>query len=277
VVLLLGAVRAAAGVSDAQSPQEPEPPAGPAEPPPKTATGEVIDETTLQAHRTPFEVLSERLVGTASRAVRYDWRKATVQFAVQGSQLLELNNFNSTRFGGSIRVPVSSLVVELGVSWVFTWGSDASDTLSLTPYRQSGRPRRLELDLLLGYPLAEGVTTPRWGAPTTELVFLINAGLRARWYGHELDNTPGGEAAAALFSPKLSDRQVTNLEYERLPGMEIDRSRYDVMLGLSLAVYFQNGAFISPRVLVSPPLLSGLSGSKMYFWFDLAMALGWSF
>ncbi|MBK7861841.1 MAG: hypothetical protein IPJ65_25135 [Archangiaceae bacterium] len=250
----------------------------PAESPKTTATGAVIDESTLQAHRTPFEVLSERMIGTASRAVRYDWRKANVQLELHGSQLLELNNFNSLRFGGALRVPVGSLLVELGASWVFLWGSDASNKLSLTPYRQAGRPRRLEVDLLLSYPLAEGVTTPRFSfIPPTELVFMVSAGLRARWYAHELDKMKTEQAMGALFAPRLFDQAVSNLEYARLPGMEIDRSRYDLLVGFSLVVYFQNGAFLAPRVTVSPPVFSGIAQSTMGFWFDLQMALGWSF
>ena len=278
---LLGAGTAVAGVTDAPAPASAPAPAPAAEATPeprRTANGDVIDESTLQSHRTFFEALSERLVGVASRAVRYDWRKATVEVAVTGSQLLELNNFNSTRAGLALRAPLSGLMIEFAFTYVYTWGSVASEQLSRTPYRQPGRPSRFEADLILGYPLAEGVTTPRFGfVPPTQLVFLVNAGLRYRYYPHELDNMPANEAIGQFFAPKLSDKEVANLEYLRLPGMQIDRSRYDVLAGFSLAVYFQNGAFIAPRLMFAPPVLSGLSGSSMTFWWDLTLSLGWSF
>lgn len=278
VLGVLCAAPAFAGVSDAPEPAAAPAPAAAEPPVAKTATGDVIDESTLQSHRSPFEALSERMVGVASRAVRYDWRKANVEFAVTGSQLLELNNFNSARIGGAVRVAVSSLMVEFSVSYVHAWGSDASEKLSLTPYRQAGRPRRVEADLVLGYALAEGVTTAKFGfLPPTQLVFLVNAGLRYRYYPHELDKIPTGEAIGTFFAPKLSDKEVNNLEYARLPGMQIDRSRYDLLVGFSLAVYFQNGAFISPRLMFSPPVFSALTGSSLVVWWDLGLSLGWSF
>ncbi|MBL8952549.1 MAG: hypothetical protein JNK82_17350 [Myxococcaceae bacterium] len=267
-----------AGVSDAPEPAAPAQPEAPADAPPETtASGDVIDETTLQSHRTPFEVLSERMIGQTSRAVRYDWRRSTVQVAVSGSMLLELNNFNSARIGGVLRAPVSGLLVEVGLHYVGVWGSDASTKLSLTPYRQAGRPRRFELDLLAGYALGEGVTTPRWSfIPATELVFMVHLGVRARWYEQELDDTKWDAALGNFFSPRLSDHQVQNMESYRVPGMEIDRTRYDLLMGFSFSVYFQNGAFISPRIMSTTPFVL-LNPSGLSWWWDLTLQLGWSF
>ena len=276
-LFLLCAAPVNAGVTDAAPPEPPAPAEAPALEPQRTVNGDVIDETTLQSHRTFFEALSERMIGVASRAVRYDWRKATVELAVTGSQLLELNNFNSSRIGLAVRAPLGGLMIEFAFAYVHTWGSVASDQLSRTPYRQAGRPSRFEADLLFGHALAEGVTTPRFGfIPPTELVFLVNAGLRYRYYPHELDNTPTDQAIGTFFAPKISDREVQNLEYARLPGMQIDRSRYDLLVGFSLALYFQNGAFIAPRVMFAPPVLSAIAGSSMTFWWDLSLSLGWS-
>ncbi len=276
--VVLAAAPAFAGVTDAPEPEAaPQQPA-PGEPPPeKTAAGDVIDETTLKAHRTPFEVLSERMIGQASRAVRYDWRKSTVQVAASASLLFELNNFTSGRLGGVIRAPLSGLLIELGVSYVNVWGSDSSFKLSLTPYRQAGRPRRFELDLMAGYALAEGVTTPRLSfIPATELVFMLHLGVRARWYEKELDNTQWDKALGNFFSPRLSDHQVENMEGIRMPGMEIDRTRYDLLVGFSFSVFFQNGAFISPRLMSTTPFVL-LSQSGLGFWWDFTLQLGWSF
>lgn len=278
MVVLLCAAPALAGVTDAPAPeaqpQQPQPAEPEAE---KTAAGDVIDETTLKSHRTPFEVLSERMIGQASRAVRYDWRRSTVQLAVSGSYLLELNNFNSGRLGGAVRAPLSGLLIEAGLHYVGVWPSDASNKLSLTPYRQAGRPRRFELDLIAGYALAEGVTTPRWSfIPATELVFMVHLGVRARWYEKELDDTAWDAALGNFFAPRLSDKQVQNMEDLRLPGMEIDRNRYDVLLGFSFSVFFQNGAFISPRLMSTTPFVL-LSQAGLGMWWDFTLQLGWSF
>lgn len=268
---------AIAGVSDAPEVEPPKPNVE-APPVPRTANGDEIDETTLKSHRTAFEALSERFIGVASRAVRYDWRRANFEVAVTGSQLLELNNFNSARIGASLRAPVVGLMLELAITYVHTWGSAATDQLSRTPYRQAGRPSRLEADLMLGYALAEGVTTPKFGfIPATELVFLVNAGFRYRYYPHQFDNMPGDQALGAFFSARLTDKEVENLEYARLPGMGIDRTRYELLLGFSLALYFQNGVFLAPRIMFAPPLFATVAQSTMTFWWDLTMSIGWSF
>ena len=80
----------------------------------------------------------------------------------------------------------------------------------------------------------------------------------------------------AFFSPRLNDKQVENLEYARLPGMQIDRTRYDLLVGFSMAIYFQNGVFFSPRVTLAPPVFSAAAGSTMSWWWDLSLSLGWS-
>jgi hypothetical protein len=160
---------------------------------------------------------------------------------------------------------------------VFAWGSDSSEKLALTPYRQAGRPARIEADLMLGYPLIEGVSTPRFSfIPALEMVFFVNLGLRYRYYPHELDKMATGTAVTAFFAPQLSDTEVNNLEYERLPGMAIDRTRYDLLGGLSLCIYFQNGFFFMTRYLASVSF-GGVTGPGISIWWDLSESVGWSF
>jgi hypothetical protein len=243
-----------------------------------TDSGNGQEDTTLDRYRTPFEVLTERMLGTASRAVRFDWRQTRVGVGLVGSQLLELNNFRSTRLGGFVRMPIKGFLGDIAITRVFTRGSESTEKLALTPYRQSGRPSRFELDLNLGYPLAEGVTTARPGFfPATELVFSANAGLRYLFYPGSLAGASFRDTAGSLFAPTLSELEIENLESTRLPGMQLERARYSLLTGLSLDVYFQSGGFLSPRVLIALPLLSGATQSGLGWWWELSFGAGWAF
>ena len=246
-------------------------PVTPKPPPPKE------EDTTIDRYRTPFEVLAESTIGVASRSVLFDWRKATVGFGVVTSALLELNNFYSMRVGGFVRIPTGNLTAELAVTRVITWGSDSSEKLSLTPYRQSGRPSRIEFDINLAYALLEGVGTPRLGLiPTAELVFSVNVGFRYLYYPGALGTANAGQVLEAIFAPKLQEREIVYLERERLPGMQIDRGRYGLMAGFSLDLYFRTGIFLEPKVMLGLPVLSGMTNSSLGWWWELSMSLGWA-
>ncbi|MBI5543499.1 MAG: hypothetical protein HY901_06390 [Deltaproteobacteria bacterium] len=230
----------------------------------------------LERYRTPWEALSERLIGTASRAVRFDWRQKTLGLGLLGGPLLELNNFSSAQAGAFVRVPLGVVMGDLAITRVFTWGSQSTDQLALTPYRQAGRPSRFDLDFNVALPLAEGVVTARPGFfPPTELVFSLDAGLRYSFYPGGFGGMGFGDVVKALFSPGLSDQERANLEDERLPGMEVDAARYNLLVGGSLDIYFQSGGFIAPRVMVAVPVLSGLSKSGLGWWWELTLGLGW--
>lgn len=252
-------------------PQKKEPePQKKEEPPPEEAP----EDKTLEGSRTPFEVLNERMIGVASRAVRFDWRKKRLGIGLIGSQLLELNNFNSARFGALVRSPLGSFMGELAITRVVTWGSASSDKLALTPYRQTGRPSRLELDLNVGYPLAEGVATARPGFfPATELVFSASAGLRYVYYPGALSGASVSQVAGALISPSLSAREQENLESKLSPGMQLDKGRYNLLTGFDLDVYFQSGGFLSPRAMIALPI----TGSDLGLWWELTFSAGWMF
>ena len=56
-------------------------------------------EDPLRRHRTEFDVLLDRTIGTASRPSAFNWRRTAFQVAGTGSFLAELNNFNSGRVG----------------------------------------------------------------------------------------------------------------------------------------------------------------------------------
>ncbi len=246
-----------------------------AQPPPEGKLAPKQEDTSIERYRTPFQVLSESTIGLASRAVLFDWRKSTVAAGLTTGALLELNNFYSTRLGGFVRMPVGNLTAELAVTRVFTWGSDSSEKLSLTPYRQSGRPSRIELEVNLAYALLEGVGTPRLGLlPSAELVFSIDVGFRYLYYPGALGKANAGQVVEAIFAAKISERELDYLERERLPGMQIDAGRYGLLAGFALDLYFRTGIFLEPKVMLAIPVLSGLSGSRLGWWWELSMALG---
>lgn len=233
-------------------------------------------DSSIERYRTPLEALTERMIGSASKSVRFDWRKSRLGFGLFGSELLERNNFGSARLGAFLRRPLGSLMGEVGLTRVFTWGTESSDLLALTPYRQSGRPSRLELDLNLGYPLAEGVVTsvPSF-LPAAELVFSASAGVRYLFYPGALGGADFLDLAKALLAPRLTDRELGALEAARLPGMQVDPARYGLMGGLSLDIYFQPGALISPRALFAVPLFSSVNQTRLGLWWELTLGLGW--
>jgi len=169
----------------------------------------------------------------------------------------------------------SGLYLDLGLTKVFTHGSESSDILARTPYRQPGRPSRFEFDLGVGYPLAEGVVTAWPGFfPATELVLSATAGFRYLYYPGALHGAKFTQAARAVFSPSLTDREQGNLDSKRPPGMAVDPGRYGVLLGLATDIYFHNGLFATPRVLAAVPLLSAMTQTHLGYWWELSLGLG---
>lgn len=242
---------------------------------PKPEEPKEIDES-IAKWRNPLDALAESNIGLASRAVLFDWRRSTVGFGFVGSALLELNNFSSWRAGGFVRIPVGNLQVEFAVTRAVTNGSQSTALLSLTPYRQSARPTRMEFDLNASYALFEGVGTPRLSLiPAAELVLQLNLGFRYLYYYNALGTANFGQVLEAVFSPRLTQRELDYLEKERLPGMQLDPGRYNLLLGFQLDLYFRTGVFLAPRVMVALPLLSGASGSSLGWWWELSMMAGW--
>lgn len=235
-------------------------------------------EDPLSDYRTPFDVLAKRTIGTTSKPVEFNWRRTTVQVAAIGDHLFELNNFNSLRSGALTRFPSGGLIYELGLTYVWVWDTPSSELLAFTPYRQPGRPDRLELDFNVGIPLAEGVVTtaPRW-FPAVELVFNAYAGVRYLIYPGAFDGMKVSAAARAVLSPTLSQEERDNLEERRLDAMEVDSGRYGLMMGVGNDIYFKQGVFVSPRVMFSLPLLAAATETELLWWADLSIAIGVAF
>lgn len=234
----------------------------------------------LEDYEAPVDVLTERMIGVASRAVRFDWRRKWMGFGATGGELLELNNFRSRRIGASARRPYGSVMGDMALTWVETESSPSSQKLALTPYRQVGRPSRLELDVNAGYPLAEGVATSRPGRfPATELVFSAQAGLRYLHYPGAIrgaDVRQVGEVqelARSIVTPSLTSHEIRYLEDKRPGGMKVDRARYNLLTGLGADVYFHSGGYVAPRAMIALPV----TGSGLGLWWELSLDAGWMF
>lgn len=232
-------------------------------------------EDPLSPYRVRFGALVERSIGTTSVPVEFNWRRTHVQLAATGSFLTELNNFNVLRGGLLVRMPSDSLMIEFGASYSESWESPSSRQLALTPYRQPGHPDHLEIDFAVGVPLAEGAVTtaPRF-FPAVQLVLNGYAGIRYLVYPTGFAGLRPGQVARALLSPTLSDAEIDNLDDARLPAMQVDSGRYGVLVGLGDDLYFKSGLFVSPRVMVAVPLLAPASGTELYVWADMSLAVG---
>jgi hypothetical protein len=263
--------------------EEEEEPGGPSESE-SESEDEDEDETepelddTLSRYRTPFAVLAEQSIGTTSRPVEFNWRRTTVQIAATGNHLFELNNFNSLRSGGMARVPLEKAIFEIGVSYVWVWDTPSSELLALTPYRQPGRPPRIEVDLTVGFPVAEGLVTtfPRL-FPAAELVFSAYASLRYIVYPTGFKGMKAREVAAALVSPTITGTEVSNLDDARLDAMEVDSGRYGMMVGFGNEIYFKQGIFFLPRAMFAVPIFAPVTETELYFWADLSLSIGVAF
>ncbi|MEL6548161.1 MAG: hypothetical protein AAFQ82_26275, partial [Myxococcota bacterium] len=196
----------------------------------------------------------------------------------QVSQLSELNTFRSGRYGLLLRTPLGrSLLGELGLSYVRTTSTQSSETLALTPFRQAGRPSRLEVELNLSLPLAEGVVTtlPSF-VPPLEMVFSLTTSLRYAYYRGSQNGLSLRRSFSNAFRPSLTQQELDNLESRRLGGMVIDPARFALMAGFTQDIYFSSGAFISPRAMLNIPL-GGITETTLSFWWEISVAAGWTF
>ena len=265
VALMLGVARAEDG--DA-------PPAETSE----TGETEGAAEDVLSRHRAPFDVLVEQAIGSTSVPVEYNWRRTKVQVAATGNHYFELNNFNSLRAGGMVRLPSDSMLFEMQVSRVWVWDTPSSELLAYTPYRQPGRPSRMELDINVGFPLAEGVVTvfPRW-FPSVQMVLNAYGGLRYLLYPAGFSGMRVRDIGSAIFTPTLSAAEQANLDALRLDAMQLDPARYGLMFGMGNDFYFRQGLFFSPRAMFALPVLAPATQTNLLFWAEFSLSVGVAF
>ena len=177
-----------------------------------------------------------------------------------------------------VRIPGQRTILELGLSYAEVWDTPSSFSLALTPYRQPGRPSRLEVDAALALPLAEGVVTtfPRF-FPAVQLVFNGYVGFRYIVYPKGWPGMQPGQVAAAIFSPTMTEIEIENLDDERLSAMLVDPGRYGLMLGFGNDIYFEQGFFVSPRIMMAIPLLAPATQTEMLTWAEFSLAIGMAF
>lgn len=114
---------------------------------------------------------------------------------------LELKTFANLRGGVLLRRPVGDVLLELGFSRAVSGDTSASRQPRVTPYRQSGRPSRMELELGVALPVAEGVVTSRARfIPAMELTFNVYDSVRYLLYPVAQDGMSVGQALGTRFS-----------------------------------------------------------------------------
>ena len=238
----------------------------------------VIDDSTLEDHRTALQALNEHFLGTASRPVRFDWRKANVMFVGRLTEVIERNTFGQWQVGVMARKAFGDILVDGGVNAFFATDTDSSRQLALTPFRQAGRPNHFQLEANVGYAVAEGVVTPVLGfLPPAELALVAWGGARYLVYPASFTGTGSfTDVAASLVSPQLSEGEIIRLENSGPAGMQIDRARVHALVGASLDVYLQPGVIIAPRAMVALPLLAPVTGTALGFFWELGISVGYA-
>lgn len=224
----------------------------------------------------PFQTLVDRSLGQTGRAVLFDWRKSAVLAEAVVGELLELNNFRSTRFGIGARWPGRSWIFGAHAAYVWARETPSSRLVALTPYRQAGRPSRFELDASFELPLAEGVATIRSGwFPSIELVLAGEGRIRYLVYPTSFRVEKGFALARALIKPRLGAAELEGLREFRLGGMQVETPRYNTLLGLRLDAYLADGMSFQQGALLAVPLNASASGLR--WWWELRFGMGYAF
>jgi hypothetical protein len=231
----------------------------------------------LEPHRARVEALNEHFLGSAARAVRFDWRRSPAILGVAASEVIERNTFGQLRFGGVARKAFGDLLGEVSVHYAHAIATPSSDTLALTPFRQAGRPPHLELEVDVGYAIAEGVVTPitSW-IPPAEMALVAWAGARYLVYPEGWIGRPITDVGLEIVSPQLSEAEILKIEGNALDGMLVDPARLHTLVGLSLDVYFQPGVVLSPRAMVAVPVLAPVTATQLGFFWELGLTVGYA-
>lgn len=235
-------------------------------------------DASIESQRAPLDAVSEHFLGSTSRAVRFDWRRRTVTVGVLGSEVLERNTFGTFRVGASGRKAFGDVMVEAAVTYFHPVATEASEQLSLTPYRQAGRPWHLEIDVNAAYPLAEGVVTPVVDlVPPAELAFFVIGGVRYLFYPRSFVDQKPLDTLTDLALPALTAEELRGIEPSATPAMLVDTARYHTLVGLMLDASFQPGVVVSPRALIALPVLAPVTGTRLGLWWELSLFVGFAF
>jgi hypothetical protein len=222
----------------------------------------------------PFRQLSERIVGTASKSVRFDWRKKEYGLALQAGQPVEYNNFDSVRLGTSLFFPSDLFNGRLALSKVFVVSTSSSRDLNRMPYRQLGRPSRWELEAGFFIPMAEGVVTIRPSfIPPAQMVFSLAADVRYFIYTESYRDESAGTIFKRIFKPILNDTERRKLEQTAPGSMRVDGARLATLVGGELHIYGSEGMFLSSKLMLALPLLF----TEMPLHSDFSFGVGYAF
>ena len=228
--------------------------------------------------RTPVQALTEHFIGSTARAVRFDWRRSTIMVGLSAAEVVEKNNFSAQRYGLLGRKAFTDLIVEVGVQLYLSDDTPSSELLALTPYRQSGRPAHLELDLNVGYALAEGVVTPLAAfMPPAEVALVALGGVRYLGYWQTFPDRPIQDIGLSLASPQLSQIELERLDTDAPEAMASDPARLHALVGLAVDTYLQPGLWVSPRAMLAVPVLVPVTNTSLGFFWELTLAVGWAF
>ena len=245
---------------------------------PGTDIEEGSDDDVALRLRTPIQALNEHFLGSTSRAVRFDWRRSPITLAADISELIERNNFGQWRFGATGRTAFDDIILEVGLHYYQSYATESSRTLSLTPFVQAGRPNHFELDVNVGYAVAEGVVTPLANfMPPAEMALVALGGARYLLYTQSFVDRRLQDIGLSLVSPSLSVEETDRIERDALGSMLVDLARLHAMVGLGVDVYFQPGLYFSPRAMVALPVLAPVTGSQLGFFWELSFLAGYAF
>lgn len=243
-----------------------------------TAPVRIVDDTSLETWRTPLQALNEHFLGTASRPVRFDWRRSPAMFVLRVAEVIERNSFGQWQIGVIGRKAFGDLLIDGGINAFFAYETVSSQQLALTPFRQAGRPDHFQLEFNVGYALAEGVVTPivSW-LPPMEMALVAQAGVRYLIYTESFTGgRPFVDVARSLATPQLTVEEIERLESTGPEGMQIDPARLHALVGASLDVYVAPGVIVAPRAMVGVPLLSAVTASELGLFVELGLSIGYA-
>jgi hypothetical protein len=224
------------------------------------------------------QALTEHFVGSTARAVRFDWRRSPVMVGVSVGEVVEKNNFSAQRYGLLGRKAFSDLILEVGVQLYVSDDTASSAQLALTPFRQAGRPGHLEIDLNVGYAVAEGVVTPLAAfMPPAEVALVALGGVRYLGYWQTFPDRPIQDIGLSLASPQLSTIELERLDRDAPEAMAIDPARLHALVGLAVDTYLQPGLLVSPRAMLAAPVLVPVTNTSLGFFWELSLVVGWAF
>lgn len=224
----------------------------------------------------PFPYFVERIVGQAQHPVVFNWRKSQAAVSFEAGPLLELNNFESSRFAGLFRFPSDGASWQIGVASVRTRSTESTELVGRTPYRQTGRPSRWEFDMGADMAFSEGALTHRFSfLPSIEMVFSLQGRLRYLYYPGSAEGLDWAARAKTLIQSQFTSKELENIQAKRLAGMNVDPNRINTLFGTRLDLYTKQGVVLSQNVLMNAPLLG--SGTGLRYWFDLSLGVGYAF